>query len=74
MYEKFLQLSMNIENREANSIIKINMKNSTNLQDYDIILEENDNDFKRKYYPMIFFYKYIVKNTHWTFMHNIIYN
>lgn len=47
MYEKFLQLSMSVENHEANSIIKISMKN--NLSDYNIILEENDNDFKRKY-------------------------
>jgi hypothetical protein len=47
MYEKFLQLSMSIENHESNSIIKIIMKN--NPLDYNIILEENDNDFKRKY-------------------------
>ncbi|XP_025412337.1 uncharacterized protein LOC112684847 [Sipha flava] len=44
MYEKFLQLSMSIENHESNSIIKIIMKN--NPLYYNIILEENDNDFK----------------------------
>lgn len=49
MYERFLQLSMNIESNEINSIIHITMKNVNNHSDYKIVFEENDNNFKRKY-------------------------
>lgn len=49
MYEKFLQLRMTIEKKESNSVIKITMKNLNNLLDYNIILEENDDEFNRKH-------------------------
>lgn len=48
MYERFLQLKMNIESNEINTIINITMKNLKNHSDYKVILEENDNNFKRK--------------------------
>ncbi|XP_015374744.1 PREDICTED: uncharacterized protein LOC107169504 [Diuraphis noxia] len=48
MYERFLQLKMNIESNEINTIININMKNVKNNSDYKIIFEENDNNFKGK--------------------------
>ncbi|KAE9541207.1 hypothetical protein AGLY_004452 [Aphis glycines] len=46
MYERFLQLSMNVESNEKNSIIHLTMKNVNNLSDYKIVFEENDNNFK----------------------------
>ncbi|XP_050057803.1 reticulocyte-binding protein homolog 1-like [Aphis gossypii] len=46
MYERFLQLSMNVESNEKNSIIHLTMKNANNLSDYKIVFEENDNNFK----------------------------
>lgn len=46
MYERFLQLNMNIESNEINTIINITMKNVKNHSDYKVILEENDNNFK----------------------------
>lgn len=49
MYERFLQLSMNVESNGKNSIIHLTMKNVSNHSDYKIVFEENDNNFKRKY-------------------------
>uniref|UniRef100_A0A2S2NEH1 Kinetochore protein SPC25 n=1 Tax=Schizaphis graminum TaxID=13262 RepID=A0A2S2NEH1_SCHGA len=46
MYERFLQLSMNIESNEKNAVIYITMKNLNNHSDYKIVFEENDNNFK----------------------------
>ncbi|XP_025194598.1 uncharacterized protein LOC112594158 [Melanaphis sacchari] len=46
MFERFLQLSMNIENNEKNAVIYITMKNLNNPSDYKIVFEENDNNFK----------------------------
>lgn len=46
MYERFLQLSMNVESNEKNSIIHLTMKNVNNHSDYKIVFEENDNNFK----------------------------
>jgi len=62
MYERFLQLKMNIESNEINTIINITMKNCNNHSDYKIILEENDNNLKRKCYvpAFILFYLYFV--------------
>lgn len=54
MYERFLQLSMNVESNEKNSIIHLTMKNVNNHSDYKIVFEENDNNFKRKYYVTTF--------------------
>jgi len=48
MYERFLQLKMNVESNEINTIINITMKNVKNHSDYKVVLEENDNNFKRK--------------------------
>jgi len=48
MYERFLQLNMNIESNEINTIINITMKNVKNHSDYKVTFEENDNNFKRK--------------------------
>lgn len=46
MYERFLQLSMNIESNEKNDVINITMKNLNNHSDYKVVFEENDNNFK----------------------------
>ncbi|XP_060864906.1 arginyl-tRNA--protein transferase 1-like [Metopolophium dirhodum] len=46
MYERFLQLNMNIESNEINTIINITMKNVKNHSDYKVIFEENENNFK----------------------------
>ncbi|XP_026806403.1 uncharacterized protein LOC113549345 [Rhopalosiphum maidis] len=46
MYERFLQLSMNIESNEKNAVIYIIMKNLKIHSDYKIVFEENDNNFK----------------------------
>lgn len=49
MYEQYLQLNMNIELQENNSyLIHLAIKN------YNVILEENDNDFNCKYTPVLF--------------------
>lgn len=49
MYERFLQLSMNIESNEKNAVIYITINNLNNHSDHKIVFEENDNNFKRKY-------------------------
>ncbi|XP_060852957.1 uncharacterized protein LOC132930872 [Rhopalosiphum padi] len=46
MYERFLQLSMNIESNEKNAVIYITINNLNNHSDHKIVFEENDNNFK----------------------------
>lgn len=48
MYKNFLQMDMNIENQENNTIINITLKNLNTHSNYNIVLEENDKIFKRK--------------------------
>lgn len=49
MYEEYLQLNMNIELQENNSVL-INLA----LKKYNVVLEENDNDFNCKYILVLF--------------------
>lgn len=49
MYKTFLQMDLNIENQENNDIINITLKNLNTHKNYNIVLEENDKIFKRKY-------------------------
>lgn len=46
MYERFLQLNMNIECNEITTVINITMKNVKKNSGYQVIFEENDNNFK----------------------------
>lgn len=48
MYEQYLQLSMDIQSEGKNTLISITMRNSKDQTNYNVILEEIDNNFKRK--------------------------
>lgn len=49
MYEKFLKLSLTTENKETNSRICITMRNCKGCTNYNIVLEECDNNFNSKF-------------------------
>lgn len=48
IYEKYLQLSMNISNEGLNTIITVTIRNSKRTANYNVILKETDNDFDCK--------------------------
>lgn len=56
MYERFLQLNMNIECNEITTVINITMKNVKKNSGYQVIFEENDNNFKRKCCVLTYYY------------------
>ncbi|VVC32498.1 Hypothetical protein CINCED_3A022879 [Cinara cedri] len=46
-FEQYLQLSMNIENNnEQFAVVTVSMKNTKNRSNYNIVIEDNNNDYK----------------------------
>lgn len=61
MYEKYLQLSIDIKNEDKCSLFSITMKSLKHHINYNIIFEEIDNNFKRKCtYLLIFLFLFFV--------------
>lgn len=58
LYEQYLQLNLNFENKGKNTIIYISMKNIKNHTSYKIILEEIDNNNYIRKFSIIHFILY----------------
>lgn len=54
MYEQYLQLNLHIKFEEEIVLFNITMKNLKTHTNYNIIFEERNNNFKRKYTMILF--------------------